>query len=162
LDRISIPSWPLDILAQQIVAMCAAEDWKMENLFQTVLRAYPYRSLPRTSFDRVVKMLSEGFETQLGRRSAYVHYDSIHGVLRARRGARLAALASGGAIPDNANYDAVAEPDGTYVGSVYEEFAGESMKAPGNPYPIFTERRISSGQIRSFYVLVSSSGHFNG
>jgi ATP-dependent Lhr-like helicase len=127
LDRVSIPPWPLDILAQQIVAMCAAEDWRVEDLFRVVCGAYPYRALPRASFDQVVKMLSEGFATQLGRRSAYLHYDTIHGVLRGRRGARLAALTSGGAIPDNANYDVVSEPDGTYVGSVFEDFAAESM-----------------------------------
>jgi ATP-dependent Lhr-like helicase len=127
LDRISIPPWPLDVLAQQIVAMCAAEDWKAEDLFRIVCGAYPYRALPRGSFDRVVAMLAEGFAAQIGRRGAYIHYDSIHGVLRGRRGARLAALTSGGAIPDNANYDVITEVDGTRVGSVYEDFAVESM-----------------------------------
>jgi ATP-dependent helicase Lhr and Lhr-like helicase len=150
LDRISIPPWPLDILAQQIVAMCAVEDWKVEDLFRIVCGAYPYRALPRASFDRVVKMLSEGFATQLGRRSAYLHYDSIHGVLRGRRGARLAALTSGGAIPDNANYDVAAVPDGTYVGSVHEEFASESMAGDifllGNTS--WRIRRIEKGRIQ--------------
>ena len=82
--------------------------------------------LPRACFDRIVRMLSEGFSTRLGRRSAYLHYDSIHGVLRGRRGARLAAITSGGAIPDNADYDVIAQPEGAYVGSVYEDFAVES------------------------------------
>ncbi|MBN1568801.1 MAG: DEAD/DEAH box helicase [Acidobacteria bacterium] len=149
LDTISIPPWPLDILAQQIVAMCAAEDWKAEDLFRILCGAYAYRALPRASFDGVVKMLSEGFATQLGRRSAYLHYDSIHGILRGRRGARLAALTSGGAIPDNANYDVVAEPDGTYVGSVYEDFAAESMAGEvfllGNTS--WRIRRIEKGRV---------------
>jgi ATP-dependent Lhr-like helicase len=127
LDKISIPPWPLDVLAQQIVAMCAAEEWKVEDLFRVVCGAYPYHALPRESFDRVLQMLSEGFATQLGRRSAYLHYDRINGIVRARRGARLAALTSGGAIPDNANYDVIAEPAGTFVGTVYEEFVFESM-----------------------------------
>jgi ATP-dependent Lhr-like helicase len=127
LDRIRIPPWPLDIVAQQIVAMCAGEDWKVEDLFRVVCGAYPYRALPRDCYDRVLDMLSEGFATRLGRRSAYLHYDRINGVVRARRGARLAALTSGGAIPDNANYDVVAEPEGAFVGTVYEEFVFESM-----------------------------------
>ncbi len=149
LDRISIPPWPLDVLAQQIVAMCAAEDRSVEDLYRLVRGAYAYRELPRASFDRVVKMLSEGFATRLGRRSAYLHYDSIHGVLRGRRGARLAALTSGGAIPDNASYDVLAQPDGTYVGTVHEEFAAESMAGEvfllGNTS--WRIRRIEKGRI---------------
>src|SRR5207244_4106205 len=54
LDRIAIPEAPMDILAQQIVAMCAAEDWKEEELFQSVRRAYPYRNLSRADFDEIV------------------------------------------------------------------------------------------------------------
>ncbi len=127
LDRLIIPPWPLDVLAQQIVAMCAAEEWKADDIFRFICRAYPYQKLPRAHFDRVVKMLAEGFATKLGRGNAYVHYDSIHGVLKGRRGARLAAITSGGAIPDNSSYDVVLEPDGTHVGTVYEDFAVESM-----------------------------------
>ena len=150
LDRLHIPPWPLDVLSQQIVAMCAADEWKTEDLFQTVRRAYPYCRLPRTCFDRVVKMLSEGFSTRLGRRSAYLHFDSIHGVLRGRRGARLAAITSGGAIPDNADYDVIAQPEGTYVGSVNEDFAVESMAGDvfllGNTS--WRIRRIERGRVQ--------------
>jgi ATP-dependent Lhr-like helicase len=127
LDRLAIPSWPLDILSQQIVAMCAAEDWKVEDLFNVVRKAYPYGNLPRTDFDSVLKILSEGFSQRLGRRSAYLHHDSIHGLLRGRRGARLAAITSGGAIPDNADFSVIVEPEGISVGSVNEDFAVESM-----------------------------------
>jgi ATP-dependent Lhr-like helicase len=150
LDRLNIPPWPLDVLSQQIVAMCAAAEWRVEDLFRTVCRAYPYGKLPRESFDRVVRMLSEGFSTLLGRRSAYLHYDAVHGVLRGRRGAWLAAITSGGAIPDNADYDVVTEPEGTYVGSVYEDFAVESMAGDvfllGNTS--WRIRRIEKGKVR--------------
>jgi ATP-dependent Lhr-like helicase len=149
LDKISIPPWPLDVLAQQIVAMCAAEAWNVDDLFAFLRNAYAYRALPRDSYNRVIQMLSEGFATQLGRRSAYLHYDAIHGVLRARRGARLAALTSGGAIPDNASCDVIAEPDGTYVGNVYEDFAAESMAGDvfllGNTS--WRIRRIEKGRV---------------
>ncbi len=127
LDRLSVPSWPLDILAQHIVAMCSAEAWQTENLFRLVRSSYPYRDLPRGPFDAVVRMLSEGFAGRLGYRSALLHLDGIHNVVRGRRGARIAALTSGGAIPDNADYDVILEPDGTRVGTVFEDFAVESM-----------------------------------
>ena len=85
LDAMAIPPWPLDILAQQIVAMCSAENWEVEDLFRFVRRAYPYAGLPRALYDSVVKMLSEGFAGKLGRRSAYLHHDTIHGILRPAR-----------------------------------------------------------------------------
>ncbi len=150
LDRISIPEWPLDILAQQIVAMCAAEEWDVDELFRVVSGAYPYNKLPRAFFDRTVTMLSEGFSSRLGRKSAYLHYDSINRTVRGRRGARLAAITSGGAIPDNADYDVIAEPEGNYVGSVYEDFAMESMAGDvfllGNTS--WRMRRIEKGKVR--------------
>jgi ATP-dependent Lhr-like helicase len=127
LEHLSIPPWPLDILAQQVVAMCSARDWNVEALYRLVSGAYPYRDLPRVSFDSVLSLLSNGISTRLGSRSAYLHYDSVNAVVRGRRGARIAALTSGGAIPDNADYAVIAEPEGTYVGSVNEDFVVESM-----------------------------------
>ena len=72
-------------------------------------------------------MLSEGIASQRGRYGAYLHHDGINRKLRARREARLAAITSGGAIPDNALFTVVAEPDGGTVGTVDEDFAVESM-----------------------------------
>jgi ATP-dependent Lhr-like helicase len=128
LDKLIIPEAPLDILAQQIVAMCAAEEWKEKSLLELVRRAYPYRNLSDKQFDEVVTMLSEGIASQRGRYGAYLHRDKINGNLKARRGARLAAITSGGAIPDNALYTVVAEPDGVIVGTLDEDFAVESNK----------------------------------
>src|SRR5213596_2652467 len=128
LDRIAIPEAPMDILAQQIVAMCAAEDWKEEELFQSVRRAYPYRNLSRADFDEIVEMLSEGIASARGRYAAYLHHDRVNGVVRARRGSRLAAITSGGAIPENSLYTVVAQPEGTVVGTVDEDFAVESLR----------------------------------
>jgi ATP-dependent helicase Lhr and Lhr-like helicase len=127
LDRIAIPEAPLDILAQQIVAMCAAEDWREEELFQSVRCAYPYRKLSRGDFEAIVEMLSEGIEGARGRYAAYLHRDRVNGMLRARRGARLAAITSGGAIPENSLYTVVAHPEATVVGTVDEDFAVESL-----------------------------------
>jgi ATP-dependent helicase Lhr and Lhr-like helicase len=101
--------------------------WDEDDLFALVKRAYPYRSLSRETFDAVLTMLSEGIASQRGRYSAYLHHDRINRRLRARRGARLAAITSGGAIPDNALFAVVAEPDGGSVGTVDEDFAVESL-----------------------------------
>ncbi|MDE2801617.1 MAG: DEAD/DEAH box helicase, partial [Chloroflexota bacterium] len=150
LDRLSIPPWPLDVLAQQIVAACAGEDWGIDELYDFVRRAYPYRGLPREKFDQVVTMLSEGVAPREGRSTAYLHRDGVNGVLKARRNARLAAVTSGGAIPDNADYDVILEPEGTFVGTVHEDFAVESVAGDvfllGNtPWKI---RRVESGRVR--------------
>jgi ATP-dependent helicase Lhr and Lhr-like helicase len=128
LDRLMIPESPLDILAQQIVAACSAEEWREDELFALLRRAYPYRGLPRAQFDEILIMLSEGIAARRGRYGAYLFRDRVQGRLRARRGARLAAITSGGAIPENALYTVVAEPEGTVVGTVDEDFAVESNK----------------------------------
>src|SRR6266481_4691116 len=127
LDRIAIPEAPMDILAQQVVAMCAAEDWNETELFQSVCRAYPYRGLARADFDEILGMLSEGIASTRGRYAAYLHRDRVNGIVRARRGSRLAAITSGGAIPENALYTVLAQPEGALVGTIDEDFAVESL-----------------------------------
>ena len=127
LDRLLIPEKPLDVLAQQIVAASSTEDWDENELFALARAAWPYRNLSRDEFDSVVKMLAEGFTTKRGRRSALIHHDAINHRIRGRRGARLTALTSGGAIPDNADYRVILEPSETFVGTVNEDFAVESL-----------------------------------
>jgi ATP-dependent helicase Lhr and Lhr-like helicase len=128
LDRLIIPDSPLDVLAQQIVAACSAEEWREDEMYRLVRRAYSYRNLSLETFESVLEMLSEGIAARRGRYGAYLHRDRVNGKLRARRGARLAAITSGGAIPDNALYTVVAEPEGIVVGTVDEDFAVESSK----------------------------------
>ncbi len=127
LDALIIPPWPLDVLAQQIVAACACEPWEEDQLFELFRRAHPYAELPREKFDQLVNMLARGVVERGGARGAYLHRDSVNGVLRGRRSARISALTSGGAIPDNTDYDVVLDPEGVVVGSVNEDFAIESM-----------------------------------
>jgi ATP-dependent helicase Lhr and Lhr-like helicase len=127
LDLLEMPQKPLDLLSQQIVACAACEDLDESALFELMRSAYPYRNLTRKEFDDVVRMLADGFSTRRGRRSALIHHDGINHRVRARRGARLLALTSGGAIPDNADYRVVVEPSETFVGTVNEDFAVESM-----------------------------------
>jgi ATP-dependent Lhr-like helicase len=128
LDRIIIRKKPLDVLAQQIVAETSAEDWDEEALYGLFRRAYVYRGLERAEFDQVVRMLAQGFSTQRGRRGALIHHDPVNGRIRGRRGSRLLAITSGGAIPDNADFRVVLEPEHTFIGSVNEDFAVESLQ----------------------------------
>jgi ATP-dependent Lhr-like helicase len=128
LDELAIPEKPLDILAQQIVASVAADEWSEDDLFNTIRRAYPYRKLERSEFDEVIAMLRDGFATRRGRRGAYLHHDMINHRIRGRKGARLAAITSGGAIPDTADYAVVLEPTDAVIGTVNEDWAIESMQ----------------------------------
>ncbi len=150
LDALSIPPWPVDVLAQQIVAACAQEEWAEDDLYALARRAYPYRDLPREKFDQTIERLSEGYAPRLGRGGAYLHRDGVNGIVKARRGAPLAAMTSGGAIPENADYDVIAEPEDTFVGTVNEDFAIESLKGDvfllgNNAWKI---RRVESGRVR--------------
>jgi ATP-dependent helicase Lhr and Lhr-like helicase len=191
LDRLIIPESPLDILAQQIVATCAAESsnvhvaraprprtpetiaegqdskglwesdiapasathaftatvdsraertrhistdtsaddtggWDEDELFALVKRAYPYRNLSRETYESVLEMLSEGIASKRGRHGAYIHRDRVNRKLRPRRGSRLAAITSGGAIPETALFTVVAQPEGIVIGTLDEDFAVES------------------------------------
>jgi len=128
LDQLQIPKAPLDVLAQQIVAMCACEEWNEDCLFQVVRRAYHYREILRSDFDALVEILSEGIAARRGRYAAHLHRDRVHHRLRGRRGSRLVAITNGGTIPESALYNVVAQPDGAIVGTVDEDFAVESMR----------------------------------
>jgi len=127
LDRVEPPVAPLDILAQQIVAECACREWPEDGLYEMVRTAAPYATLDRRDFDDVVEMMSEGPAERLGRGRALLHRDRINRTLRGRRAARITALTSGGAIPEVADYRVVLDPDETFVGTVNEDWAVESM-----------------------------------
>ncbi|HUE95506.1 MAG TPA: DEAD/DEAH box helicase, partial [Longimicrobiaceae bacterium] len=126
LDRLIIPREPTDVLAQQIVAETAAADWGEDDLFALVRRAYPYQDLDRNAFDEIVRMLARGISTHRGRRGALVHHDPVNRRIRGRKVARMLAITSGGAIPDLADYRVILEPEGTFIGTVNEDFAVES------------------------------------
>jgi ATP-dependent Lhr-like helicase len=151
LDAVVSPEAPLDILAQQIVAEVAAgEEWDERALYQLCRRAAPYAQLDEEQFESVVELVSEGIVTGRGRRMAYVHRDQVNGVLRPRRGARLAALTSGGAIAEVGDYRVLLDPDNTLVGTVNEDFAVESMA--GDVFLLGTHswrvRRVEAGVVR--------------
>ncbi|HEY5425538.1 MAG TPA: DEAD/DEAH box helicase, partial [Candidatus Tumulicola sp.] len=150
IDALPIPEAPLDILAQQIVAACAAHEWSADALYALARSTYPYRNLTRGDFDDVVSLVADGVATSRGRSGTFLHYDRVNGMLRARRGARISAITCGGAIPDTANYTVVAEPDGHIVGTLDEDFAVESMA--GDIFLLGTNswkiRRVETGVVR--------------
>ncbi len=150
LDQLIIPEKPLDVLAQQIIAEVAAGERSEDELFGMMRRAYPYRDLTREAFDEIVRMVAEGFTTKRGRRGAHIHHDEVNRRVRARRGARLTALTCGGAIPDVADYMVILEPEGTFVGTLNEDFAIESL--PGDIFQLGNASwrilRIESGRVR--------------
>jgi len=150
LERLEIPQSPLDVLAQQIAAEAACRPWDEDELFELVRGTYSYRNLSRADYDAVIAMLAEGVSTARGRSGALLHRDAINRKLRGRRGTRLAAITSGGAIPDTSNYAVVLEPEGTTIGTVDEDFAVESMA--GDVFLLGTHswriRRVEPGRVR--------------
>ncbi len=153
LDATVPPVAPLDILAQQIVAEVAAagpEGIEVDDLLQLVKGATPYAALSPEVFGEVLDLVTDGVVTGRGRRGAYVHHDRVSRVLRPRRGARLTATTSGGAIPEVADYRVLLEPDDTVVGTVNEDWAIESMA--GDVFLLGSHtwriRRIESGTVR--------------
>jgi ATP-dependent Lhr-like helicase len=150
LERIEIPQNALDILAQQIVAETSCEAWGEDDLYTLIRTAYPYRNLTRDDFESVVEMMSEGIATSRGRSGALLHRDRVNHRLRGRRGAKLAAITSGGAIPDSSAYAVIVEPEGKMVGTIDEDFAVESLT--GDVFLLGTQswrvRHVGQGKMR--------------
>ena len=150
LDALLPPEAPLDILIQQLVAETSAAEWNVDGLFDLVTKAGPYRGLSRDDFDQCLAVAANGVQTGRGVRSHWIHHDEVNGEVRGRRGARMAALTSGGAIPELGDYRVLLDPDDTFIGSVNEDWATESM--PGDIFTLGTHswriRRIEPGVVR--------------
>jgi ATP-dependent Lhr-like helicase len=134
LDRVRVPAKPLDALAQHIIAETACREWQLDALYHCLRRAQPYRELTLHEFEQVVQMLADGYTTRRGRRGAYLHYDAVNRMLRARRGARMAAVTNAGVIPDQFDYEVLLQPEGHRVGTLNEDFAFESL--PGDVFQL--------------------------
>ena len=150
LDALDPPVAPLDIVAQQVVAETGAEEWEIDKLFALITRAAPFADLDREAFEEVLDLVSDGIMTGRGRRAAWVHRDEVNGELRGRKGARYVALTSGGAIPEIYDMRVVAEPDDTFIGTVNEDWAMESMA--GDIFLLGTHswriRQVTGGEVR--------------
>ncbi len=130
LDKLEIPEAPIDVLMQQIVACCGAEPWHEDRLFAVLRRAYPYRETTREHFNELLALLHEGIESGRGRYGAYLLRDGVQGHLHPRRGARMTAIANGGAIPDTSLFSVVLQPEGVQIATLDEHFAVDS--SPGD------------------------------
>ena len=158
LDALKILPAPRDVLAQQLVAEIAGAQSADEDdpgrdedeLFAMVRRAQPYAELARQDFDAVVRMLAEGFTTRRGPGRAHLHRDGVNRRLRARRGARLTALSSGGTIPETGDYTVLLEPQDQIIGTINEDFAIESLA--GDVFQLgnasYRIRRVENGRVR--------------
>ncbi len=130
LDQLEIPEAPTDVLMQQVAAMCGAESWDEESLFQVVRRAHPYRAMTREAFEEVLCLLHDGIQSTRGRYGAYVMRDRVGGAVHGRRGARMIAISNGGAIPDTSLFSVILQPDGIQIATLDEHFAVDS--SPGD------------------------------
>ena len=150
LDAVEPPIAPKDILVQQLVAEAAAENWKADELYRLVRQAAPYGELTREDFDEALRFACEGVACGHGQKGAYLRWDNINNEVSARRAARLSAITSGGAIPDVADYRVVLDPDDTFIGTVHEDWAVESMA--GDIFLLGTHswriRRVERGIVR--------------
>ncbi len=114
----------------------ALDSWCIDELYQLVTRAYPYRDLTLEEFEQTLQMVAEGYTSRRGKRGAHLHLDAINRRLRPRRGANLISLTNGGAIPDMFDYQVVLDPEDTVVGSLNEDFAIDSL--PGDVFTLGT------------------------
>jgi len=125
-----VPRNPLDVLAQQIVAIAVAhgpEDGvRVDDLYALVTRTYSYSTLSRALFENVLDMLDGRYPSkEFGELRARVVWDRLAGTIRARKGSRGLAVANAGTIPDRGLY-AVVLPDGRRVGELDEEMVYEA------------------------------------
>ena len=129
IETTRVPEKCLDVLAQQVVAMCAAADgeWKVEDVYQLVRRAWPYRDLTRAELDAVLEMLGGRYPaeefTELRPR---IVWDRGAGIIRGRPGTLRLAVTSGGTIPDKGLYPVELGDGGPRLGELDEEFVYES------------------------------------
>ena len=116
----------LDVLAQTIVAAASVDDWDADALFRLVRRAYPYHRLSRAAFDETLGMLAGKYSSEVASElDPKIGWDRVANTITAPRASRMAAVISGGTIPDRGLY-AVQLPDRTRLGELDEEFVHES------------------------------------
>ena len=133
LEALRVPRRCLDVLAQQITSMCVQQDWELEALERLILRAYPYRELPRSALLGVLDMLSGRYPSDaFSDLRPVLVWDRTADVLRARRGARMKVVLNPGTIPDRGTYGVHLGEGGPRLGELDEEMVFESR--PGETF----------------------------
>ncbi|GLZ11099.1 DEAD/DEAH box helicase [Actinomadura sp. NBRC 104425] len=128
IEELRHPRNPLDVLAQQIVAMVAMDEWSVDDLETVVKRAAPYATLPRSALEATLDMLAGRYPSdEFGELRPRLVWDRITGTLRARPGAQRLAVTSGGTIPDRGLFGVfLAGEKASRVGELDEEMVYES------------------------------------
>ncbi|MGY6025832.1 ATP-dependent helicase [Streptomyces spinosirectus] len=132
IESLKVPANPLDVLAQQLVAMTALDTWQVDDLLATVRRAAPFASLPESAFTAVLDMLAGRYPSDaFAELRPRVVWDRVAGTVTGRPGAQRLAVTSGGTIPDRGLFGvflAGSDPKkgGGRVGELDEEMVYES------------------------------------
>ncbi|HEV7666241.1 MAG TPA: DEAD/DEAH box helicase, partial [Chloroflexota bacterium] len=133
IESTRVPRNPLDVLAQQIVAMCSQRPWGVDELYATVRRAYNFATLPRTLFEGTLDMLSGRYPSdEFSNLKARLIWDRMADTVVARGDARIVAVTSGGTIPERGLYGVFLGEGGPRVGELDEEMVYESR--PGETF----------------------------
>jgi ATP-dependent Lhr-like helicase len=127
IEETQIPRNPLDVLAQQIVAVCAEEEIAVDELFELVKRAYPFRDLSRQQLENVLDMLAGRYPSEeFSELRPRITWDRVRGVVRGREGARRLAVTNAGTIPDRGLFGVHLVNGGGRVGELDEEMVYEA------------------------------------
>jgi len=130
IESLHVPANPLDVLAQQIVAMAAMDDWSVSDLESLVRRAAPFSTLSRSVLDATLDMLAGRYPSEeFAELRARIVWDRLTDTISGRRGAQRLAVTSGGTIPDRGLYGvflAGGDGPGRRVGELDEEMVYES------------------------------------
>ena len=127
IEETQIPRNPLDVLAQQVVAVCSQEEISVDELYELVRQAYPFRDLSRQQLENVLDMLAGRYPSEeFGELRPRITWDRVRGVLRAREGARRLAVTNAGTIPDRGLFGVYLVEGGGRVGELDEEMVYEA------------------------------------
>jgi ATP-dependent Lhr-like helicase len=127
IEETQIPQNPLDVLAQQIVAICADEEIAVDELHELVRRAYPFRDLSRAQLENVLDMLAGRYPSEeFAELRPRIVWDRVRGFVRGREGARRLAVTNAGTIPDRGLFGVHLLENGSRVGELDEEMVYEA------------------------------------
>jgi len=147
IEELRMPRNPLDVLAQQIVAMTAMDDWEIATLEQTVRRAAPFASLTRPVLEAVLDMLAGRYPSEefAGLRARVV-WDRTTGMLHGRPGAQRLAVTNGGTIPDRGLF-------GVFLAGGQRDSSGRHSRRVGE----LDEEMVYESRVGDVFVLGASS-----
>ncbi len=128
IEKLAVPTNPLDVLAQQIVASTAMDDWSVDEFFDLTRRAASYSALPRSAFDATLDLLSGRYPSEdFAELRPRIVWDRVDGTISGRPGAQRLAVTSGGTIPDRGLFGVFLVGDkASRVGELDEEMVYES------------------------------------